>query len=304
MKRHAHGFTIVELSLSLSFLSVLLITLAFLIIHITAIYQKGLVIRSVNANGRELIDDFTRSLNAAPATTATLLCQTISFTTDDAAGRCKNDDAYKFYYTTTTAALNINGAEQASSVPIHGAVCTGHYSYIWNSGYVLNGTANDRQATITGLDAEDALNDFRLLKVRDDNHEVCASRIDSNYNSITDTNSYKLPTHAQQEDGNLVIYELLPRSEDNLALYDFHLFPPVQHKNTRHSFNSATFILATVSGGIDITVSGDFCTDAPDDFNTDFNYCAINRFNFSARSSGDLTDTEEDNETYQRIIFN
>jgi hypothetical protein len=81
--------------------------------------------------------------------------------------------------------------------------------------------------------------------------------------------------------------DLLDSSENDIALYDFTIFAPSVHYLTTAGFYSGTFILATLRGGIDINTTGDFCSDPPDNLNTDFAYCAINKFNFSMRAAGE-----------------
>ena len=65
---------------------------------------------------------------------------------------------------------------------------------------------------------------------------------------------------------------------------------------------SGTFILATLRGDIDIMRSGDYCslgtqfedkngnmvgdTSSLNNLGSEFNYCAINKFNFAARTAG------------------
>ena len=47
------GFTLVELSLAIVFISILLLTIGFLTVHITSVYQKGLAMKAVNATAKE-----------------------------------------------------------------------------------------------------------------------------------------------------------------------------------------------------------------------------------------------------------
>ena len=59
------------------------------------------------------------------------------------------------------------------------------------------------------------------------------------------------------------------------------------------------FILATYRGGVNIKSNGDFCegsdskdgtrdsTDSDEMTLNDFDYCAVNKFNFSARATGE-----------------
>ena len=85
-------------------------------------------------------------------------------------------------------------------------------------------------------------------------------------------------------------------SAGNLALYDFKVFPPVRNESTKHIFYSATFILATLRGGVDIMASENYCTDRSlaGTLVTDFNYCAINKFNFSMRATGETKKGENE----------
>lgn len=61
------GFTLVELSLALSFIAVLLLAIAVLTIQISAIYTKGLTIKQVNDAGTVLSSDIQRTFSVARA---------------------------------------------------------------------------------------------------------------------------------------------------------------------------------------------------------------------------------------------
>ena len=86
--------------------------------------------------------------------------------------------------------------------------------------------------------------------------------------------------------------ELLDNSENNLALYDMSVFAPAVHKLTSSAYYSGTFILATLRGGININSTGEYCSDPPDNLNTDFAYCAINKFNFAMQANGEKMNDE------------
>ena len=68
------GFTLIELSLATVFVSVLLISIAFISTQILAIYQKGLAIKAVTSSGRALTDDFTRAIAAGSTESLSRLC--------------------------------------------------------------------------------------------------------------------------------------------------------------------------------------------------------------------------------------
>lgn len=272
------GFTIVEVTLSLSFLSVLLITIAALTIHVTSVYQKGLSIKAVTSTGRELVDEFTRAISSSPAIDVEGLCNS-SFNTADnptrAQNACKDDGASLFV--NQTIYDNIEGIN--GSVPIGGIFCTGRYSYLWNSGYILKN--NSAQGLAYKTDVDNSITGFRLLKITDTNNLACRQAIDSNNYAQSNIRSYYV-------DGNPVYEDILAKSEDNLALYRLDVFPPAYNTTTMHGFYSGTFILGTVQGGVDITANGDYCKDeASLNLDTDFNYCAINKFNFATRATGE-----------------
>lgn len=62
-----HGFTLIELMLSMSFISMLLIVIMLTILQITNMYNKGLSMREVNQAGRSISDDLLRTIaSSAP----------------------------------------------------------------------------------------------------------------------------------------------------------------------------------------------------------------------------------------------
>ena len=57
------GFTMVELMVSMVFISVLLLAIAMLILQITSIYNKGLTMREANQTGQFITSELQRALN-------------------------------------------------------------------------------------------------------------------------------------------------------------------------------------------------------------------------------------------------
>lgn len=283
MKRR--GFTLVELSISIAFVATLLITVALIINQIMSIYQKGLALRAVNSTGRELIDEFTRGIAMAPVKGVNFLCHDQFDSNSDALTECINDGAEILTY--YERYVNVDGAD----VPVSGTFCTGRYSYIWNTGYALNnpGQNNSNRARLVASDYNYDSDTFRLLRVADGDREICKANVRTdayNYNSPSGQITYNI----SPDDEPL---EVLANSQDNLVLYDFVAFPGAIHTITQHGFYSATFVLGTLQGGVNILSTGDYCTDIPSEaLNTDFNYCAVNKFNFSVRATGELTDEE------------
>ena len=292
--RKPKGFTIIELTLAITFISLILLAITFLIFHVITTYQKGLSIKAVSAVGRELIDEFSRSIAISPAKDSLALCSehyNVSLY-KSAHEKCIKDGARKFIYQQRFGRVSIKGVEK--DVPVSGAFCTGQYSYIWSTGYTMNdknypGGSNHR-AVYLRQDAPENKN-FRLIKIEDANRLICSNNIsNSEYRYETNNNFYKV---TRDQDVGVDAEEILSNSENNLAIYDMEIFHPTQHQNTLHSFYSGTFILATVQGGVDITGTGDYCNDPPGGLSSDFTYCAINKFNFAMRATGEYRTNEK-----------
>lgn len=95
------GFTLIELMLAMSFISVLLVTIAMTVIQIGIIYNRGLALKEVNQVARDIASDIRRTAGGAPGITPAN-----DFVTNTAGGR----------------------------------MCFGNYSYIWNTTEALQST--------------------------------------------------------------------------------------------------------------------------------------------------------------------
>ena len=275
MKDHKTGFTILELALAMAFISFLMLSIGFAVIQISNVYQKGITIKVVNNNGREIVDELSRTILAS---------------------KYNNNGGFELVYSQTKDKVEETGIDE--EVPLHGVFCVGNYSYLWNTGYALNLDDGKDYNTIS-IDGEEkdyakgkaylelgeednrtVKTDYRLVRVADVGREACKIHEE---NKETNPDKYVI-TKATEND----YVELLSASENNLVLYDMVVFPPIYHSGTGHALYSASFILGARDGGVDITTTGNFCTDKPDNLKTDFNYCSINKFNFTARSTGGL----------------
>ena len=309
------GFTLVELALAMAFLAVLLITIAFLVIRIIGIYQSGLAIRAISSSGRQLIDDFSRAISsstnisdAAFDFTAGSQDRQRTNTPLEATAAPLNDAlTYKYYFQKTEPVMEING-EDVFNVPVAGGFCTGLYSYLWNTPYALEEPSNERNNGFTDqnpningftyqpnpADPNSAFSNFKLIRVIDKDRSICTcQRLDGLEDTCPERTGTIDPNHsdfvAPRTDTEHV--ELLASAEDELAIYDLRIFPVSKSRLTGHVFYSGTFILATLRGGINIFSQGDYCTaEYSQSLRTDFNYCAINKFNFAMRATGkDIT---------------
>ena len=102
------GFTLIELMLAMSFISVLLIAIAMTTIQISNIYTKGITLREVNQAGRTVSDDLQRSI-------------------------------------ASSSPFDLNNVQKYTHDTVGGRLCVGKYSYIWSYGEAIsNKSATNR----------------------------------------------------------------------------------------------------------------------------------------------------------------
>ena len=175
---------------------------------------------------------------------------------------------------------NIDGVGE---VPVAGVFCTGEYSYVWNSGYAFLGDKRFSLSTYKSVEelkdngkAVEEIKNPRLVKIADNSRSACAwfslkENQEKEFKAISTENHIELIS--SQEGGN------------NLAIYDLSAKMSVAGVPMNSLFYSVSFILGTVQGGINVNAAGNFCS-PPNDFNSNFDYCAINKFNFAVQATG------------------
>ena len=297
------GFTLIELSLSIAFIGILSIIVVVLINNAVTSYHRGIIMNEINTVGMDLVEDMRLSVQNSEAKPLINGCDDLYVDNADQLKSCKDDGAKSFASIVRYGKVSV-GKKSAVKTPIYGAFCTGNYSYVWNSGYLFQ-TAEESK--INGRDDKNTLalkykinggdeetkSGFRLLKVRDEGRWVCKAGVTKNntskvYRNMTAMEEYLDTTiiitdHPIGEAPKDVLAD-----ESGLAMYDLTAAVTAGESN-RNMFYSATFILGTVRGGINIMTSGDYCTPPGDATNYTieaFNYCAINKFNFAAMATG------------------
>lgn len=336
------GFTMVELSLTLAFIGVLLITIAVITTNIVTIYQKGMALKAVNSVGRGLIDEFISSINSAPSVDTTSMCRSLlsDGATDDVLRACIANHANNFIYQSAYQTEDEGGRQ------LNGVFCTGSYSYFWNTYYGIEDgrtigiTYRDRSGKIENLpeDKDEAGNSkaelkdseqVRLARIKDPNYRLCSASVnESTYEAYPDgtdkggsypgsnetktanyidmTNLYTNPTNASDYIPYLTeapTQGMLNSFDLDLTLYELTIFPLSQDSVTLRTYMAGTFILSTLRGNVDIVRSGEYCqpnqvgvdkegnpvegdTSSLNNLGSEFNYCAVNKFNFAARTAG------------------
>ena len=311
-KRTKEGFTLIELSLAIAFISVLLITVTVITSEIIQIYRKGYTINAVNRSGRDIIDEFQSSIIQSPPPSIASFCEEQYSGKDDMKNICKsvNRGFYSIYqqFYTGVKVTTVSDDENFKQVPTGGIFCSGKYTYIWNTGYLYNKN-NDYEFQGNGKQ-EDLRNahklvvkyylqgssnqktaqpeDFRLLKIEDPSGAICTSTLEDHYPSTSvlsgpgGTTNYTIEVpFTLLEDPVELLYE----NDSDLALYDLVVFEPARVAAAERVLFSGSFILGTANSGVDIMSTNEFCK-TPDYFSSDFSYCAINKFNFTVQTSG------------------
>lgn len=299
------GFTLVELSLSMAFISVLSLAIMVIILNTVSSYRRGIVLSQVNSIGTEIVKDIQSSIKNSSAQTLVSQCESLWSEDNSSFTACSNNKGKSFVSVWKEANVVVDESkpDAMESVPVYGALCTGSYSYVWNSGYlfleanssipkaVLRDEAGNRLElmgahTGTAGDLEDG---FKLVKVLDSSRKVCESAV---VDGKTIGERYVTmpanvePTFRVRDAGNENPPVVLLDANNDLALYELNTATPVSDDKNDILFYSVSFILGTVRGGPDIRARGRSCK-APDESSlSDLDYCAINKFNFAAQATG------------------
>ena len=283
--RKVQGFTLVELSLSLVFIAILSLTVAYIINDTIASYRRGVTLKQVNTIGMSLVDDISASIRNAPvAESLKAMCEA-KYKTKSIIDRCNSDEGRGFMIATKFGDV----AGVGSNVPLYGIFCTGDYSYIWNSGYFFDG-----KNKITDKKIEPAKFKYesgktisgRLLKIKDDSRSICSEAMGNNY-QLKDSSKFSVENEVplgKEEPVDLLASD--SGSNEGLVLYELDITNPARSEAAKNNaFYLVSFILGTVQGGINIDETGGTCA-APEDYaNENFDYCAINKFNFAVQAT-------------------
>lgn len=130
------GFTLIELMLAMTFISILLIAIAMTVIQISHIYTRGVIMKEANQAGSSIASELQRSIG-----------ESAPFKVDGSAG------------------------SSLVTMPGGGRLCTSRYAYVWNYGPSLNDMdqidENKYAAGATGRP------EIRFVKVSDSGSSYC-----------------------------------------------------------------------------------------------------------------------------------
>jgi prepilin-type N-terminal cleavage/methylation domain-containing protein len=134
-----NGFTLIELMLAMTFISMLLVAIAMTTIRVSDIYNKGLTLREVNQAGRAVSDELQRAIASSAPFEA-------DPTVDNSRYVVRNEG---------------------------GRLCLGRYTYAWNFGSALTGKSGAPTPYNKYSDDPEAL--IRFVKVTDPSGTLCTN---------------------------------------------------------------------------------------------------------------------------------
>lgn len=295
------GFTIIELSFSIAFIAILSIIVILIISNAISAYHRGLTLNQLNTVGMDLVNDMRTTVQSSPSQFAQRECAS-AYSNSNEMQACVDDNGLGFVMVEKKANVRVGG-KNIGSTPVYGVFCTGKYSYLWNSGYFFGG---DREYEVDGagmlslkykitgsLDSSSSVaSNFKLLKVQDEDRLVCKiaagvnvkSPESSRYNLSGAPNSIDISSKGIDEAPADIL-----AGNNNLAIYNLDVSVPAEVANVNDTFYAVSFVLGTIQGGINVMAQGNYCA-APEDYDRasveNFDYCAINKFNFAAQAVG------------------
>ena len=267
MKKHKKAFTIIEFLLAMTVLSVMLMGIVTLTMRILEIYRKGLALRAINATGRDILNDLSRSVGGSP------IVENINPVPSSGSNDIRWYDIKKVYRNYYNEKISSSGVTDNKKVQIGGVFCTGSYSYVWNTApaieqYRKNPNNKNNLFTIEGKV-------YKLARFPDTDRVAC-ERVDANSDDLK-------TTHITNDIDSRDVVSLISDDESDLALYDFVVLPATHMR-----------------GGVNVLTNGDYCTGTEQMYNSeveavdqDFNYCAVNKFNFAVRATGETSSVDQ-----------
>ncbi|PID33139.1 hypothetical protein CR969_02250 [Candidatus Saccharibacteria bacterium] len=171
-QKHRQGFTLIELMIAMAFVSVLLLAIAFTAIQAGRMYNRGMILRSVNQSGRDVSDMLRRDFLQSNRDQIVDVGGNIVITVND-------------------------GPAQS------GRFCLGRYSYLWNSADTI-----DNPAAVSSNPAvvyDDNGQPINFVRVIDENGSLCR-QVDGKYpNILSDPTRVTQILKTQSDQSDVVI---------------------------------------------------------------------------------------------------
>ena len=244
--RRSAGFTLVELMLSMAFVSVLLVTIAVSVMQMATIYNRGITLKEVNQAARDVSDDLRRSVQASSVFT-------VNSDESDSANLVQL---------------------KSGSVVATGRLCLGKSSYLWNTAKAIETGFSDRIRYTTS--AGSAGDDVNLVKVPDATKKYCAKDSSSALvnKNITYADSVNATELLKQGDRTLRLLYFAVTTTD--SAYD----PLSAQRLYTVSYTIGTGNTSAMS----LTSGVPTACLPPSDLNSDLTYCNVQQFSVALRA--------------------
>jgi len=249
------GFTLIELLLAMSFIAILLLTIALTIVQIGNIYNRGTIARDVNQTSRDISDQLEQSIKA-------------------------------------NGELSLTEADhQYVSKDWGGRLCIGGYSYIWNYASALNPASlnanrNVYQSGTANGNSTDP--EIKLVKIADAGATYCTPGSTGAYPKIVGTNAVEL---LRSGDHSLMLHYLVietsATAKDAVSaqqLYKLTLFLGTNDTNAVSIKNAGGGAVASIKATLPSSTS--ITCKAPGETGADTNYCNVQKFALVLRVAG------------------
>lgn len=225
------GFTLIELMLAMTFISILLLSITMVGIQAGRMYSRGVVLRDVNQAGRDISDMFRRDFLQA-----------------------------------NVGKINITGLRVPNNENwTTGRLCLGAHSYVWNNPKYLDDPSLLGANRLFKVDG----NPINLVRVVDADGGLCKRDGSGRYPETVDmAKSSNLLRPISSGDGSIGIH--------NVTL------EKITSDSSREALYRLTFTLGTSKMS---EIRNSSCK-APDETDSNFEFCAINKFEMIVRTNG------------------
>ena len=225
------GFTLIELMLAMTFISILLLSITMVGIQAGRMYSRGVVLRDVNQAGRDISDIFRRD-----------------------------------FLQTNAGKINITGLRVPNNENwTTGRLCLGAHSYVWNNPKYLDDPSLLGANRLFKVDG----NPINLVRVVDADGGLCKRDGSGRYPETVDmAKSSNLLRPISSGDGSIGIH--------NVTL------EKITSDSSREALYRLTFTLGTSKMS---EIRNSSCK-APDEAESNFEFCAINKFEMIVRTNG------------------
>lgn len=248
-RRYTQGFTIIEMTIALAFLSMLILSILMLTVSAGKLYVKGITNKTINESGRQVQDIMRRDFRAAD----------ISRIVPDPPDPNVANQPYVI--------LEGDAIGDQATRRLAGRICLGGVSYLWNNGAMLR---TPLSGTIIRNDASPATA-IRFVRVIDENASMCIPNPGGGYPSAPVARSTEL----------LGTDAGLPLAMHNVGVTRLD-------KDGKQGLYRINYTLGTnEANSVEFDTAGGYVRCKTNDtLNANFNFCAVSGFSMIVRVGG------------------